>query len=189
MKNRTFLAGVCLLVLLSACSRSPRFKVEGSITNAKDKILYFELYGINKTEILDSVKLNEEGNFHFKTELPDAPEFYRLRIDKRFIQLGADSSATVVVKSDGKIFGEKYSVNGSRCCEQIKELSALQTRTLTSVDSLSSLYKNKLLNDTTLNNKINEVFSIHRNAAKKVILRIHGLQLLILRYFNACTII
>ena len=117
-------------MIFSACSKTPKFEVEGNISNTKGKTLYFELSGMSKTEILDSVKLTEKGSFHFKAILPGAPEFYKLRIGERFIQLGADSASSVTIEADGKKFGKDYSVIGSKCCEQIKILSRLQVRTL-----------------------------------------------------------
>lgn len=170
MKNRAFLAAICLMVLFSACSKTPKLKVEGNISNAKDTMLYFEVFGMNKIEIIDSVKLNDKGTFHFKTKLPDAPEFYRLRIGDRFIQLGADSSATVVINSDGRNFGSNYTVEGSRCCELIRQLSVSQNRIFVSVDSLSNLYKGKQLADTVFQRKVQDALKGHREKAIKVIL-------------------
>jgi len=170
MKNRAFLAAICLMILFSACSKTPKLKVEGNISNAKDTTLYFEIFGMNKIEIIDSVKLNNKGTFHFKTKLPDAPEFYRLRIGDRYIQLGADSSATVVINADGKNFGSNYTVEGSRCCELIRELSVSQSGILVSVDSLNNLYKSKQLADSIFQRKVQKVLNGHREKAIKIIL-------------------
>lgn len=169
MKNRTIFAGLCLLILFSACSKSPKLKIEGTISNAEGKMLYFEFFGINKTETLDSVKLNEKGSFKFKTKLPDSPEFYKLRLGERFIQLGADSSATVVIEADGKSFGKAYSVKGSTCCQLIKDLSMMQNKTLISIDSLHKLYSKKQLSDTTFQIKLDALLNAQRDMAKKVI--------------------
>jgi len=169
MKNRTIFAGFVLLLLFSACSRTPKLKIEGTVVNAEGKMLYLELFGMNKTEILDSAKLKEKGTFHFKIKLPDAPEFYRLRIGDRYIQLGADSAGTVVIEAEGKNFGQNYTVEGSRCCELIRELTILQAGTLKSIDSLSAIYKNKQITDTAFQKKVDVVIDLHRKAAGKVI--------------------
>lgn len=169
MKHQIISLGIILLMLFSACSKTPKFEVEGNIDNAKGKMLYFELSGMSKTEILDSAKLTKNGSFHFKTTLPGAPEFYRLRIGERFIQLGADSASSVTIKADGKKFGKNYSVSGSKCCELIKNLSSSQSRTLACIDSLSNLYKNKQISDTVYQRKFEEVLNLHRNIAVKII--------------------
>jgi len=169
MKNQTISLGIILLMLFTACSKTPKFEVEGNISNAKGKMLYFELSGMSKTEILDSAKLTEKGSFHFKSTLPGAPEFYRLRIGERFIQLGADSTSSVTIEADGKKFGKNYSVSGSKCCEQIKILSGSQSRTLTCLDSLSNLYKNKEISDTVYQINLEEALHLHRSLAVKII--------------------
>jgi len=168
MKKHTLYA-VFFLLLLSGCSITPKFKVEGKINNAGGKMLYFELFGINTTQILDSVKLNDNGKFHFSTNVPKAPEFYRLRIDKRFIHLCADSARTVVIKAEGDEFGKNYSVEGSRSCELIRQLSLLQGRTLLKTDSVKNLYDKKLITAEEYQNGLFEVFAGHREKAKAVI--------------------
>ena len=125
MKKHTLYA-VFFLLLLSGCSKTPKFKVEGEINNAGGKMVYFELFGMNTTQVLDSVKLNDNGKFHFSTNVPKAPEFYRLRIDKRFIHLCADSARTVVIKAEGDEFGKNYSVEGSELSTKLKDFAALK---------------------------------------------------------------
>jgi hypothetical protein len=174
MKNRTFssyalFSALFCLILFSACSGNPKLKVKGKIRNAEGKVLYFELFGMDKSEVLDSVILEKDGDYKFSTVLPKYPEFYRLRIENRFIHLGADSAAQVSIDGDGKDFGKNYTVKGSRCCELIHDLSLLQNRTLLSVDSLTALYNQKLLSITELQEKLMVTFDGHRKLAKKAI--------------------
>jgi hypothetical protein len=169
MKNRSFFAGFCLLLLLSACSKTPKLKVEGTISGAEGKTLYFELFGMDSTAILDSAVLKKDGSFHFKTALPESPEFYRLRIENRFIHLGADSAAEVTIKANGREFGKDYAVEGSKCCQLIHDLSLLQGQTLMSVDSLRRLFSSKLITNAEFQEKLLMIFDHHRTQAKKVI--------------------
>lgn len=169
MRNRTLFASICLLVLITGCTRTPKLEVEGKITNATGKTLYFELFGMDKAQVLDSVQLDKFGHFKFKTNLPEAPEFYRLRIDKRFIHLGADSSVSVKLKADGVNFGNDYEVTGSKCCEDIRYLSELQGQTLMSVDSLSGLFNAGTLLQAEYQEKLMQMFDLHRDKARKII--------------------
>lgn len=157
------------MVLFTGCSRSPKLEVEGKITNALGKVLYFELFGIDKAQILDSVQLDNNGRFKFKTKLAEAPEFYRLRIDNRFIHLAADSAAKINLQADGVDFGNSYRVSGSRCCENIRYLSTLQGQTLMSVDSLSNLSNSGVLSATEYQDKLMLVFDHHRDKARTII--------------------
>lgn len=169
MRNRTFFASICLLLIFASCSRTPKLEVEGKITHAVGKVLYFELFGLDKAQVLDSVQLDNDGKFKFKTNLPDAPEFYRLRIDNRFIHLGADSAANIKLNADGVDFGNDYHVTGSRCCEDIRYLSVLQGHTLLSVDSLGALFKAGQLSNVDYQEKLMFVFDQHREKARKII--------------------
>ena len=157
------------MVLLAGCTRTPKLEVEGKITNATGKVLYFELFGMDKTQVLDSVQLDKDGRFKFKTNLPEAPEFYRLRIDNRFIHLGADSAVIIKLNADGVNFGNDYEVSGSKCCEDIRYLSELQGHTLMSVDSLSAFYNSGQISQADFQEKLLQVFDKHRDKARKII--------------------
>jgi len=166
-KNLIFTA--VLLLILAGCSKNKNVNVEGEISNAQGKMLYFELFGMNSTEILDSVKLNSSGKFHFETKIPESPEFYRIRIDKRFIHLCADSAVVINIKANGEDFGKDYKVEGSRDCELIRQLSVLQGQTLVQTDSVKKLYDQKNLTPEGYQESLFKIFSDHREKAKKVI--------------------
>ena len=69
------------LVFLTACDTpKEKFEVNGQITGAEDKTLYFEASTLNGTIPLDSVRLNADGKVRFREARPANPEFYRLRI-------------------------------------------------------------------------------------------------------------
>lgn len=167
--KRGILYIVTLLLLLSGCSRSPRFKIEGNVSNADGKMLYLELFGLDSTHVIDSVKLNKKGNFHFSIKVADAPEFYRLRIDRRFIHLCADSARTITINANEESFGKSYTVKGSKCCELIRQLSMLQGKTLIKSDSIKSLYDKKIITADEYRNALFELFSGHRNQTKTII--------------------
>lgn len=58
-KLRNFLAGAAVILAaatLGSCGKDS-FHVEGTVTNAKDSILYFEHNGLDGFSVLDSTKL------------------------------------------------------------------------------------------------------------------------------------
>ena len=109
----------------SACSKE-KFHVNGAISNANEKTLYFENMSLDGPVIVDSVKLNEEGTFSFADEKPQAPEFYRLRIENQIINVSIDSTETVSIKGAYPTMAVQYTVEGSENCNKIKELSLKQ---------------------------------------------------------------
>lgn len=119
-------AVVTVLVLtFSACSKE-KFHINGAISNANEKTLYFENMSLDGPVIVDSVKLNEEGAFSFAEERPGAPEFYRLRIENQIINLSVDSTETITVKGAYPTMAVQYTVEGSENCNKIKELALKQ---------------------------------------------------------------
>jgi peroxiredoxin len=113
---------VMAVMVLSSCDNK-KFNVTGEIKNAKDSVLYFEHVGLEGIDVLDSVKLGDNGSFSFSEAAPDAPEFYRLRISDQIINLAIDSTETVTFRSSWPQMASKYEVEGSENCEKIKALT------------------------------------------------------------------
>ena len=121
---------------LGACSSAPQFKIEGEVTGADGKMLYLEASALEGIVPMDSVKLNGGGSFSFKGERPASPEFYRLRMEDKVINLSVDSTETVTVQAPYENFATEYAVTGSPNCEKIKELTLKQARLQSHVDEL-----------------------------------------------------
>ena len=115
-----------LAVMTIASCDNKKFTVEGQITNAKDSVLYFEHVGLEGIDVLDSVKLSDNGSFSFSEEAPTAPEFYRLRIYDQIINVSIDSTETVGVKAQYPQMATEYEISGSDNCLKIKELALKQ---------------------------------------------------------------
>ena len=108
-----------------ACSGN-KFHVEGEVVGAKDSILHFENVGLDGIEEIGSVKLGEDGRFAFSDEAPEAPEFYRLRIDNQIINVAIDSTETVTIKAQYPQMATQYEISGSDDNQKIKELALKQ---------------------------------------------------------------
>ena len=118
-------AFVATAVTIASCNEG-KFTVEGQIENAKDSVLYFENVGLEGINVLDSIKLDNNGNFSFSEAAPGAPEFYRLRIADQIINVSIDSTETVQFKGQYPGMASNYTVSGSDNCEKIKELTLKQ---------------------------------------------------------------
>ena len=126
MKHMRKTAAMMLAALAIASCSDNKFTVEGQISNAKDSVLYFENVGLEGINVLDSVKLSDEGDFSFHQEAPGAPEFYRLRIADQIINVSIDSTETVQIKGTYPNMASDYTVSGSENCEKIRELTLKQ---------------------------------------------------------------
>ena len=123
MKKYVFLA---LAVMGMVSCSEKKFHVEGSITNAKDSVLYLENISLMGPEVIDSVRLDADGKFSLAGEAQQAPEFYRLRISDQIISLSIDSTETVTVNAAYPQMASQYEVSGSENCSKIKELALRQ---------------------------------------------------------------
>ena len=123
MKKYVFFA---LAVLGMASCSEKKFHVEGSITNAKDSVLYLENISLMGPEVIDSVRLDADGKFSLAGEAQQAPEFYRLRISDQIISLSIDSTETVTINAAYPQMASQYEVSGSENCSKIKELALRQ---------------------------------------------------------------
>ena len=137
MKKVVYFLLALVLVGLGACDNGPKFKVQGEVTGAEDKTLYFEASGLEGIVLLDSVKLRGNGSFSFSESCPESPEFYRLRMGGKVINFSVDSTETVVVKTNAEKFDTDYVVEGSENNLKIKELVMLQAELQQKVDKLA----------------------------------------------------
>lgn len=112
--------------MLAACSNKNTFTIEGHIDGAQDSVLYLHHMGVTKAEVIDSVKLDESGDFCFEEAAPQAPDFYVLRIANQIVNLSIDSTETVSVKAKYPGMATNYEVEGSVNCQKIKELALKQ---------------------------------------------------------------
>ena len=149
-------------MMIASCDNN-KFTVEGQINNAKDSVLYFENVGLEGIQVLDSVKLNDNGDFSFSEAANLAPEFYRLRISNQIINVSIDSTETVQIKAEYPNMASNYTVSGSENCEKIKELTLKQ---MTLQSQVISLQQNTTLGVNTANDSIQSLINAYKEDVK-----------------------
>ena len=164
MKHIYKAAAVVLAALSVASCNNNKFTVEGQIAGAKDSVLYFENVGIEGINVLDSVKLNDAGDFSFSEAANQAPEFYRLRIADQIINVSIDSTETVQIKSQYPGMASNYTVSGSDNCEKIRELALKQMDLQTKAIALQS---NTDLGIVKANDSIQTLIDAYKNEVKR----------------------
>lgn len=162
--SKTLSALAVSLMMLGAVSCSnKKFEVSGNITDAKDSLLYFENMSLNGAVVVDSTKLDADGNFSFAVDAPSAPEFYRLRIAGQIINVAADSTEHVTIKAAYPTMASQYEVSGSNECSKIKELAigqmALQA-------SINNIVRNTNLNDNVMRDSIRVILAQYKEGVK-----------------------
>ena len=155
-------AFIIAAVTIASCN-DKKFTVEGQITNAQDSVLYFENVGLEGINVLDSVKLNDKGDFSFSEEAPGAPEFYRLRIADQIINVSIDSTETVQFKGEYPGMASNYTVSGSDNCEKIRELTLKQMKLQSQVIAVQ---KNYPLGVDVINDSIQKLIDAYKEDVK-----------------------
>ncbi len=159
----TMAAATATAIVFSACSGG-KYQVEGTITEAEDSVLYFEHMSLSGPVVLASTTLKSDGAFSFSQQAADAPEFYRLRIANRIINLAADSAETVTVKASYPTMGSQYTVEGSDDCEKIKELTLLQMQLQSRIQSI---VRDPKLNLEAVGKEVDAVVAEYKDNVKR----------------------
>lgn len=122
MKRKLFIFLIACLTL-AGCKQNGKFHVTGHITDAADTVMYLEHITLgNGIQVIDSVKLTEDGFYEMSGDTIGNPEFYRLRIGNQCINLAFDSTETVTVDASLKNMSFGYKVEGSGVCDTIRLL-------------------------------------------------------------------
>ena len=157
----TAVLGVAVLSL-GSCSEK-KFNINGTITQAKDSVLYLENMSLNGPKAVDSVKLDENGNFEFTQKAPDAPEFYRLRIANQMVNLAVDSTESITVKAAYPTMSVNYEVSGSEECAKIRDLAYMQLALQRQVTAIAN---SPTLGVQAVEDSVTKVLEVYKNKVK-----------------------
>ena len=157
----TAVMGVAVLSLGSCTEK--KFNINGTITQAKDSVLYLENMSLSGPKAVDSVKLDENGNFEFKQKAPDAPEFYRLRIANQMVNLAVDSTESITVKAAYPTMSANYEVSGSEECAKIRDLAYMQLALQRQVTAIAN---SPALGVQAVEDSVTKVLEVYKNKVK-----------------------
>lgn len=122
MKKLSKILVFAALLCAIGCTQSPQATIEGNITEAADKMLYLDHIGVERTAVVDSVKLGKEGSFRFRVAQPECFDFYRLRVGKEMVYVSVDSTETLTLTATLPTMSVAYEVAGSEDNLVLKQL-------------------------------------------------------------------
>ena len=162
MKRSNLIIAVLALLTVACQPQVDRFTLNGQIVEAGGKTLYLDHMGLDKVEVIDSVKLDSEGEFSFNPVAPkDCFDFYRLRIDGKVVNLVIDSTETVTVKASLPVMQIAYMIEGSENSLRLKDLVMSQMGLLQDLRRVTSQYRNS--NPTALQQQVNEMVDVFKS--------------------------
>ena len=119
------------------CTKSSKATIEGTISEAADKVLYLDHVGVEKTVVTDSVRLDSKGAFCFRVAKPECFDFYRLRIGREMAYLSVDSTETLTFTATLPTLSVDYEVGGSEDNLMLKALVMKQRELQAEVQQLA----------------------------------------------------
>lgn len=130
---------------VASCSKSPQTTIEGYITEAADKVLYLDLVGVERTSVIDSVRLDKDGDFRFRVAQPECFDFYRLRIGKEMVYVSVDSTETLTLSAALPSMSIDYNIERSednlilkRLVHKQRELQHSVQQTIRNANTMST---------------------------------------------------
>jgi len=100
------------VILLASCSGRNKWTVEGNIEGADGDLLALEASNNGIWYQIDTITLDEKGDFKFSNDAAGFPDIYRLRIGDESVYFPIDSIETVKVEAKAP-FGSAYLLEGS----------------------------------------------------------------------------
>ena len=158
------------ILVISSCTSEKKFSVEGEIKNAEEKMAYLERREHSTTTTLDSIQLDNNGNFKFSQKTLEYPEFYRIRIGNEQVNFVIDSTETITINGDLKNkLTQNYTIDGNEDSKLMLAANKnLQTLT-NDITRLQTLNNEQKLSDNEFNDSIIASFDHYKDFAKKII--------------------
>ncbi|MCM1348489.1 MAG: DUF4369 domain-containing protein [Firmicutes bacterium] len=119
MKLTKYICGAAMAASLFACKGTPEWHVDGRIDGADGQTMYVEASDNGQWYVLDSITLDQSGNFSFASAAAGYPDIYRLRLNDKSVYFPIDSIETVTVVTKADAFDADYTLAGTPEAEQL----------------------------------------------------------------------
>jgi len=120
------------------------FILEGHAANMIGQEIKLEELTANELIVFDSVKVGNNSKFRISGNITE-PKFFLLRTETNdLISLIIHPGEYVKLGTNRDDFSTQYSVEGSPDCELLRDLNLQLERTLTTIDSIVAIHKDKL---------------------------------------------
>lgn len=141
---------LCSSMLLTACSGSNEWTVNGKIEGAEGQTMLLEGSDNGRWFVIDTISINNTGQFIARHEAAGYPDIYRLRLGDKTLYFPIDSIETVTVVTKADAFDYDYTISGSQSAEMLmsadkKVMDALRSGVSLNTDSTLKRELGKIL--------------------------------------------
>lgn len=158
-----------LIGWMTSCDVRDRFVIEGVIDGGNGEMIYLEHTGLTQTTVLDSVRIDPRGAFHFRALSPPYPDFYRLRLGGRFLPFAIDSTEVITVKGNFDHFNTESTLTGSVTNDDIqllrRSVARIQQKANQAVKGLSKAKQDAIRDELIV------LIEEHKSLARPIILK------------------
>lgn len=166
---KKYLITILAFGLLTACNTGNKFKLEGTIEGGDGEMVYLEHTGLMKSTVIDSTRINSDGEFHFRANRPAYPDFYKLTLGTKQIHFAVDSTETIRIESSFDNFSSDYTISGSESNTDIqllrKSVIEIQKKANQLIRGMNEADRNKLMDE------IIAMVEAHKKMARPIILK------------------
>jgi len=129
-------------IIITSCESEPEhFTVSGEIENANGAKLYFVALQKDQLNYLDSIILNDKGDFRF-TGNTEIPKFYAIRTSpNNYLSLIINPKEQITIHADIENLKSTARIEGSEESQKILELSRHLDQALAQIDSIGLYYQ------------------------------------------------
>jgi len=139
MKRRIPVFIVLIVAATGFACNTTRTEIKGLVSGGENEHLSLERLDVNRTSLIDSIKIGRDGTFDTKFRL-EGPELCILKNKKgKIINLLVSPGDRISVESSYDQFGTTYTVSGSQESEGIHMLVGHMDQTRRELDSLDVL--------------------------------------------------
>ena len=164
MKRRIPVIIVLILAATGFACNSTRTEINGLVSGGESERLSLERLDVNRTSLIDSIKIGKDGSFDIKFRLEE-PELCILKSKEgEIINLLISPGDRISVESSYDQFGTTYTVTGSEESEGIHRLVGHLDQTRKELDSLEVLAD-------SIGDPENPQMELVRNAYAQVIIK------------------
>lgn len=166
---KSALIAITAIAFVGCDNTKNQFIIEGKISDADTTMLYLERRSITETTILDSIKLDSDGDFKFKQPNPGYAEFYLLRLGNQAINLAVDSTETIKVLASKPTFASEYTIEGSEGSSKIKDIVLSQQKLSNSIAELRKKLADKQITAEEYYSNVMSAIEEYKDKAKTII--------------------
>lgn len=124
--SKISLAALAALTILSGCSKSDGWYVEGTITDGAGKKIALQGFNNNNWYTIDSLSVADNGKFSYRSATPAPyPEVLRLSLDGHSIYFPIDSVSAIEISATADGFAGGYKISGTPSAARFMTVDSL----------------------------------------------------------------